>query len=70
MKIIKHKSIHMNGREIIEIAQGKPAPAGLAVDVGCDHIVIQPEDKINLFGEYGPGTEYELVGYIYCKVGC
>lgn len=63
MKIIKHKNIHMNVEEIIEIANGKPVPTGLSVDIGVDHIVIQPEDKVNLFGEYGPGTEYELIYY-------
>lgn len=63
MKIIKHKNIHMDAEEIVEIAKGKPVPAGLSVDIGEDHVVIQPEDKINLFGEYGPGTEYELIYY-------
>lgn len=63
MKIIKHKNIHMDVEEIIEIANGKPVPAGLSVDIVADHIVIQPEDKINLLGTYGPGTEYEIIYY-------
>lgn len=63
IKIIKHKNIHMDVEEIVEIAKGKPVPAGLSVDVGVDYFVIQPEEKINLFGDYGPGTEYELIYY-------
>ena len=63
MKIVKHRSVSLTASEITEIVKGKPVPAGLSVDIGENHVVIQPEDKINLFGEYGPGTEYELIYY-------
>ena len=63
MQIIRHEDVNLSINEIMAIVKGKPVPAGLAVDIGENHVVIQPEDKINLFGEYGPGTEYELIYY-------
>ena len=63
MQIIRHEDVNLIINEIMEIVNGKPVPTGLSVDIGEDHITIQPEDKINLFGEYGPGTEYELIYY-------
>lgn len=63
MKIVKHRNVNLTASEIMEISKGKPVPAGLSVDIGEDHVTIQPEDKINLFGEYVPGTDYELIYY-------
>lgn len=63
MQIIRHEDVNLSINEIMEIVNGKPVPTGLSVDIGENHVVIQPEDKINLFGEYGPGTEYELIYY-------
>lgn len=47
----------------MEIVKGKPVPTGLSVDIGEDRVVVQPKNEVNLFGEYGPGTEYELIYY-------
>lgn len=63
MEIIRHRSVNLTASEIMEIVNGKPVPTGLSMDIGEDHIVIQPKNKVNLFGEYGPGTEYEIVYY-------
>lgn len=63
MQIIRHEDVNLSINEIMAIVNGKPVPTGLSVDIGENHVVIQPEDKINLFGEYGPGTEYELIYY-------
>lgn len=63
MKIIRHKNVKLSVDEIMEIVNGKPVPTGLSMDIGEDHIVIQPECEINLFGEYGPDTDYELIYY-------
>ena len=63
MQIIRHEDVNLIINEIMEIVNGKPVPTGLSVDIGENHVTIQPEDKINLFGEHGPGTEYELIYY-------
>ena len=63
MQIIRHEDVDLSINEIMEIVNGKPVPTGLSVDIGEDHVVVQPKNKVNLFGEYGPGTEYELIYY-------
>ena len=63
LQYIKHKDLTITLNEIKSIAAAGKVPAGsaIAIDIGSNFISVSPEDKTNIMGEYGEGTDYILI---------
>ena len=63
MQFIRHRDVNISFDELKRIAAGAPLPEGsnLAIDIGDGFISVSPEDKTNIMGEYGEGTDYILI---------
>lgn len=60
MTLIKHRSITLTPADVRRVLAGEKLD-GLAIDKGPGFLSIGPLDAVNLTGEHGPGTEWELI---------
>lgn len=62
MLIVKHKSLDLTAKEIMDSIKNHKVPSGTVVDINEDTITVSPVDgPVNLFGLITP--DYEAIYY-------
>jgi DNA-binding XRE family transcriptional regulator len=61
MLILKHKSLTISAEEILEAICARKAPAGTAISLTENAVVVEPLDCMNLFGDVN--SDYVSITY-------